>query len=142
MNKLFPTFLKIGALSLIVLSLNATAGNRFTMNGRSVQLVASGNATAKTKATSTDEGRITVLDVESGQVSVYTNGLIITLKDASTANAVVSDYPGLTLRYTTGRYAFARVSSATLATTFDALNSDPRVSAVHLRPLPVPAKPR
>jgi len=131
---------KLCLTALLTLAANAMAANLFTMNGRTVELVPAGVATSKAATATTP--LITVKDVASGQVSVYASGLIITLKEASTLKALLSDYPALQLQYAPGKYAYVQVANAALASSFDALSADPRVAAVHLRPVPMRINPR
>jgi len=131
----------LGLGILLTLASQAMAGNVFTMNGRSVELLPS--TTATNKATPAGSAPlISVKDVESGQVKLYASGLIITLKESRTLKALLSDYPALSLQYAPGVYAYVQVSNAALASTFDALSADPRVAAVHLRPVPIRVHPR
>lgn len=141
MKKIVPLLRKLCLTALLTLGANTMAGNLFTMNGRTVALVPAGTGTTKT-ATSTGDTLISVKDLTSGQVNVYASGLIITLKETNTLKALLSDYPSLSLQYAPGIYAYVQVSRAALAATYDALNADPRVVAVHLRPVPIRITPR
>nr|WP_319564958.1 hypothetical protein [uncultured Rhodoferax sp.] len=132
---------KLCLTALLTLATNAMAGNLFTMNGRVVELVPSSTVASKA-TTAASAPLITVKDVASGQVKVYASGLIITLKEVGTLQALLRDYPAIQLQYAPGKYAYVQVSSAALASTFDALSADPRVEAVHLRPVPIRIKPR
>lgn len=136
-----PLLRKLCLTALLTLAANAMAGHLFTMNGRAVELVPAG-AVASKAATAASAPLISVRDVASGQVKVYASGLIITLQEVGALKALLNDYPALSLQYAPGLYAYVQVSSAALASTFDALSVDPRVAAVHLRPVPIRVKPR
>lgn len=142
MKSLFKTLQTLSLAALGALSFSAQAGDTFTLNGRSVQLEPAVQGQGKSKSGATRQGKVTVRDLTSGQISVYAEGLIITLKEPATLKAVLQDYPALTLQYAPGAYAYVQVPRDRLATTFDALGADPRIAAVHLRPVPVQVKPR
>ena len=142
MKNLLITFQTLSIAAITALSFSATAGNTFTMNGRSVQLQPVSKSQEKDTSSAANRAKVTVRDLTSGQISVYADGLIITLKDAGILKSVMYDYPALTLQYAPGVYAYVQVPRDRLATTFDALSADPREAAVHLRPVPVPIKPR
>lgn len=142
MKKLLITFQTLSIAAIAALSFSATAGNTFTMNGRVVQLEPVSKTLEKDTSGAANRAKVTVRDLTSGQISVYADGLIITLKDAGILKSVLHDYPALTLQYAPGVYAYVKVPRDRLATTFDALSADPRVAAVHFRPVPVPIKPR
>lgn len=142
MKNLLKTLQATSVAALTALSFNAMAGDTFTMNGRSFQLEPPSNVQDKARSGATPQGKVTVRDLTSGQISVYAEGLIITLKDAGNLKPVLHDYPALSLQYAPGAYAYVKVSRDRLATTFDALSADPRIAAVHLRPVPVQIRPR
>ena len=142
MKNLVKTLQITSVVALTALSFCAVAGDTFTMNGRTYQLEPARKLQDKTKSISTSQAKVTIRDLSSGQVSVYAEGLIITLKDVGSLKPMLRDYPALSLQYPPGAYAYVKVSSDRLATTFDALSADPRVAAVHLRPIPVQIKPR
>lgn len=142
MKSNFKTLQTLSVAALAALNFNAVAGNSFTMNGRTVQLEPAGKTLEKGANSEANTEKVTVRDLTSGQISIYADGLIITLKDAATLKTVLHDYPALTLQYAPGAYAYVKVSREQLAATFNALSADPRVAAVHLRPLPVKIKPR
>lgn len=142
MKSNFKTLQILSVAALATLGFSAVAGNSFTMNGRAVQLEPASKSQEKGVRSTATSAKVTVRDLTSGQISVYGEGLIITLKDADTLNPVLHDYPALTLQYAPGAYAYVKVPRDRLASTFDALSADPRIAAVHLRPLPVQIKPR
>lgn len=142
MKRLFKTLQTLSLAALAALSLNAMAGDTFTLNGRSVQLEPAAKGQEKANSNVPRYGKVTVRDLKSGQISVYADGLIVTLKEANSLKSVLQDYPALTLQYAPGAYAYVQVPRDQLAKTFDALGADPRIAAVHLRPIPVQVKPR
>ncbi|MBP6718680.1 MAG: hypothetical protein KA173_07425 [Rhodoferax sp.] len=135
---------KISSCLLAVLSFSATATDTFTLNGRAVQLEPSKTNVQQSKSASARQAdaRVVVRDVASGQTSVYADGLIVTLKRVVDLNAVLQDHPALKLIYAPGVHAFVGVPRSALAATVDALGADPRVAAVHLRPVPKQIKLR
>lgn len=132
----------LGVAALSAISLSTFAGDTFTMNGRAVQLEPASKVQEKGINSTASHAQVTVRDLKSGQINVYAEGLIITLKDSASLKAVLHDYPALTLQYAPGAYAYVQIPRDQLATTFDALGADLRVAAVHLRPVPVQIKPR
>lgn len=130
------------AAGLLVLSLGALADNNFTLHGRSVQIVPSGDANGVAAGAPREPGKVFVRDLASGQVVVYASGLIVTLKNPRDLQAVLRDHPAISLQYAPGVYAYVQVANDALAATFTALSADPRVAAVHLRPLPARVKAR
>lgn len=148
MKTIFKTLQALSLSTLAALSLGAVAGETFTMNGRVMQLEPAGKAPDKAKASTASDAasasaaKVKVRDLASGQISVYAEGLIVTLKNAETLKSLLQDYPALTLQYAPGNYVYVKVARDQLATTFDALSADARVAAVHLRPVPVQIKPR
>lgn len=142
MKSNFKVFQTLSVSALAALSFNALAADSFTMNGRAVQLEPAGKSQEKSTTNAANHAKVKVRDLASGQISVYADGLIITLKDAGALKSLLQEYPALTLQYAPGRYAYVKVSRDQLAATFDALGADPRVIAVHLRPVPVQIKPR
>ncbi len=142
MKRISKTLQTLSAAALAALSFSVMAGETFTMNGRTVQLEPAGKTQGKAKNSADNSTKITVRDLASGQISVYVEGLIITLKEAGSLKSLLQDYPALSLQYAPGSYAYVQVPRDRLATTFDALSADSRVAAVHLRPVPVQIKPR
>ena len=118
------------------------AGDTFIMNGRSVQVEPSSKTSHRGKHGTVSQGNLTVRDLTSGQISVYADGLTLTLREGGTLKSILNDYPSITLQYAPGVYAYVKVPRDQLATLFNALNADPRVAAVHLRPMTVKTKLR
>lgn len=135
---------QIAACLLAALSFSAMAADTFMLNGRSVQLEPARQGAQQSKSASVDkaQARVVVRDLVSGQTSVYADGLIITLKNAADLRALLQNNPALSLQYAPGVYAYVRVPRGALAAAVNALNADPRVAAVHLRPVPLQIKPR
>ena len=142
MKSILKTLQTLSVAALAALSFSAMAGDTFTMNGRSVELEPAGKVQSKGKGSTAHQANVTVRDLTSGQISVYAEGLIITLKEADSLKSMLQDYPALSLQYAPGAFAYVQVPRDRLATTFDALSTDPRVAAVHLRPVPVKIKLR
>ncbi len=135
---------KISLYLLVALSFSAMAADTFTLNGRTVQLEPLGKIAQQSKSASAvqAENRVMLRDLASGTTSVYADGLIVTLKSAADLNAVLQDYPALTLQYAPGVHAFVQVPRNALAVTVNALGADSRVESLHLRPVPKQIKPR
>ncbi|TXT39650.1 MAG: hypothetical protein FD135_2082 [Comamonadaceae bacterium] len=127
--------------ALLLLGGNTLAGQRFTLNGQVLEVLPSTGVSSKA-ASATGDSFISVKEMATGQVKLYASGLIITLKQASALKALLNDYPALHLEYAPGAVAYVQLPNSALAATFDALSADARVAAVHLRPMPVPVKPR
>ena len=144
MNTTLRISQKIVFCMLATWGFSAMATDTFTLNGRAVQLEPVEKSAQQSKSTSARQAqaRVTVRDLASGQTATYAEGLIITLKSVANLKALLQDYPALTLQFAPGNHAFVRLPRSALAVTVDALGADPRVAAVHLRPVPAQLKPR
>ena len=144
MQVVLKTSKKISVCLMAVLSCSAMATDTFTLNGRAVQLEPSKSTMQQSRSASARpaDGRVVVRDVATGQTSVYANGLIVTLKKGDELTALLRDHPALTVEYAPGVHVFVGVARSALAATVNALGADPRVAAVHLRPVPTPTQLR